>query len=216
MNEPGPPHAATGILLLADITGYTAFLETVAEAHPEMTAGGGPVPPAYALMISLLDVVSDGLRATFTPIQTEGDAVFAVADADAVTGRHADVLGTVRATYSAFRARIEEHRIVQEHECQACVLLTSLELKFILHAGTYVMQQLPTRVHVAGPAVNVAHRLLKNGVTESTGLRAYAFVTDAAAELIGLPEASGTSYLERADAGALAATVVDLRSATAA
>ncbi len=39
------PHAERGVVLLADISGYTAFLEAVAIAHPEMSGHGGPVPP---------------------------------------------------------------------------------------------------------------------------------------------------------------------------
>ena len=85
---------------------------------------------------------------------------------------------------------------------QACVLIGSLELKFIVHAGTFVVQQLSTRTHVAGPAVILAHRLLKNRVTEETGLRGYALITDAALELLGLDPSEGVGHSETyADAG---------------
>lgn len=211
MTHADSPHAASGLLVLADISGYTAFLETVGSAHPEMTARGGAVPPAYPILLSLLDVVTDQLAASMTPVHTEGDAVFAFADDDAVAGRHHRVLGTVGAAYVAFRGRIEEARILQNHECQACVLIGSLELKFVLHAGTFVVQPLPSRLHLAGPAVNLAHRLLKNTVTDRTGLRAYAFLTDAAAVLIGLPPGSGTTHEEAyPDAGRVSGTIVPL------
>ena len=216
MPERTEPRFATGLLLLADISGYTSFLERVAEAHPDIAAGVVPVPPAYDFMITLLDVVADGLQPTFTPVQTEGDAVFAVADADAVTNRSRDVIGTIGSTYASYHARIEEQRRMQAHECSACVLLPSLELKFIVHAGTFVVQQLPSRTHVAGPAVNLAHRLLKNRVTDETGLRGYALITDAALELIGLDPADGTTHSESyADAGAVSGRIIGLgRSAS--
>ena len=73
--------------MLADISGYTSFLQDVTNAHPELTAGVEPVPPAYDFMVTLLDLVADGLQPTFTPVQTEGDALFAVAEAEAVTDR---------------------------------------------------------------------------------------------------------------------------------
>ena len=216
MREAGHPRTSSGLLLLADITGYTAFLETVAEAHPEMTASGGPVPPAYVLMVTLLDLVTEGLTPTFTPIQTEGDAVFAIADAEAVANQGAGVMSTIRTTYSTFRARAEEHRRTQDHECQACPLISSLELKFVVHAGTFVIQQLPARAHVAGPSVNLAHRLLKNRVTDATGLRGYVLLTDAARELLGLDASVGTTHMETyADAGSVSGTVVALSASAA-
>ena len=216
MPERAEPRFASGLLMLADISGYTAFMGRVSDAHPDLAAGVAPVPPAYDFMVTLLDLVADELQPTFTPVQTEGDALFAVADADAVTNRGRAVLGTIGSTYASYHARIEEQQRMQEHECSACVLLGSLELKFIVHAGTFVVQQLPTRTHVAGPAVNLAHRLLKNRVTDETGLRGYALLTDAALELLGLDPSDGVSHAESyGDAGAVSGRVFELaRSAS--
>ena len=215
MPERVEPRYASGLLMLADISGYTAFMGRVAEAHPEHASGLAPVPPAYDFMLTLLDLVADEVQPTFRPVQTEGDALFAVAEADVVTNRGRDVLGTIGSTYAAYHARIEEQQRMQEHECSACVLLPSLELKFIVHAGTFVVQQLPTRTHVAGPAVNLAHRLLKNRVTDETGLRGYALLTDAALELLGLDPSDGVTHAEAyADAGAVSGRVFELARST--
>ena len=214
MAERAEPRFASGLLMLADISGYTSFLERVAEAHPDLAAGVVPVPPAYDFMVTLLDLVADEVQPTFTPVQTEGDALFAMADADSVTDRGRDVLGTIGSTYASYHARIEEQQRMQGDNCSACMLLTSLELKFIVHAGTYVVQQLPTRTHLAGPSVNLAHRLLKNRVTEQTGLRGYALLTDAALELLGLDPSGGVSHAESyADAGAVSGRVFELERA---
>ena len=201
--------------MLADISGYTAFLGRVSEEHPDVASGDAPVPPAYDFMVTLLDLVADQVQPTFTPIQTEGDALFAVADAEMVTNRGRDVLGTIASTYASYHARIDEQRRMQSHECSACVLLGSLELKFVVHAGTFVAQQLATRTHVAGPSVILAHRLLKNQVTEETGLRGYALLTDAALELLGLDPSEGVSYAEvLADAGPISGRVFELGQST--
>jgi hypothetical protein len=214
MPERAEPRFASGLLMLADISGYTAFLERVTEAHPDLVAGAEPVPPAYDFMVTLLDLVADEVQPMFTPIQTEGDALFAVADADTVTHRGRDVLGTISSTHTSYHARIEEQRRMQGHECSACVLLSSLELKFIVHAGSFVVHQLPTRTHLAGPAVNLAHRLLKNRVTEQTGLRGYALLTDPALELLGLDRSEGVAHSETyADAGAVSGLVYDVARA---
>ena len=211
MPERAEPRFASGLLMLADISGYTAFLGRVSEAHPDLAAGVAPVPPAYDFMVTLLDLVADAVQPTFRPVQTEGDALFAVADADVVTNRGRDVLGTISSTYASYHARIEQQRRMQSHECSACVLLGSLELKFIVHAGTFVSQELSTRTHLAGPSVILAHRLLKNHVTDETGLRGYALLTDAALELLGLDPSEGVSHAEElGDAGAISGRVFGL------
>lgn len=218
MPERAEPRFASGLLMLADISGYTAFLERVNDAHPDLAAGVEPVPPAYDFMVTLLDLVADRLQPTFRPVQNEGDALFAVADADAVTNRGREVLGAIAAKYVSYHARIDQQQRMQEHECSACILLTSLELKFIVHSGTFVVQQLPTRTHLAGPAVNLAHRLLKNRVTDQTGLRGYALLTDPALELLGLDPSEGMTHSETyADAGTVTGSVFALtRSASTA
>ena len=216
MTERAEPRFANGLLMLADISGYTSFLGRVSDAHPDIASGVAPVPPAYDFMVTLLDLVADEVQPTFTPVQTEGDALFAVADADGVTNHGREVLGTIGSTYASYHARIEEQQRMQEHECSACVLLGSLELKFIVHAGTFVEQQLSTRTHVAGPAVILAHRLLKNRVTEETGLRGYALITDAALELLGLDASQGIGHTETfGDAGTISGRIFELaRSAS--
>ena len=216
MPERAEPRFASGLLMLADISGYTAFLGRVTEAHPDLATGLAPVPPAYDFMVTLLDLVADEVQPTFRPVQTEGDAVFAVAEADVVTNRGRDVLGTIGSTYAAYHARIEEQQRMRDHDCEACVLMGSLELKFIVHAGTFVAQELSTRTHVAGPAVILAHRLLKNHVTQETGLRGYALLTDAALELLGLDPSEGVGHSETfVDAGAISGRVFELaRSAS--
>ena len=216
MPERAEPRFASGLLMLADISGYTSFLGRVSDAHPDLVTGAAPVPPAYDFMVTLLDLVADEVQPTFRPVQTEGDALFAVADADVVANRGHDVLGTIGSTYASYHARIEAQQRMQSHECDACVLLGSLELKFIVHAGTFVAQELSTRTHVAGPAVILAHRLLKNRVTDETGLRGYALLTDAAVELLGLDPSEGASHSEmHPDAGAISGRVFELaRSAS--
>ena len=81
----GAPTAASGPLVLADISGYTAFLQSVAFAHRDDAFADGAVPDAYAILTRLLDGIVGGLVPPFTLSKLEGDAVFAFAtDRDAV------------------------------------------------------------------------------------------------------------------------------------
>jgi len=212
---PLPPRAETGLLLLADISGYTAFLGTVAIAHPEMVRPGGPIPPAYAVMSSLLDVVVDRIAPAFALAEIEGDAVFAYAlDVPKRIEGEEQMLGIVRSAYDGFRERIDEAMVVHKHDCQACFLLPSLELKFVLHHGDFVIQPIAGQARLLGPTVIVAHRLLKNTVTEATGRRAYLLITDAAAVRLNLALDAGVAHVESyPDVGTVVGRVIGLNGA---
>ena len=72
----------TGPLLIADISGYTAFLQDVAIVHPDDAFADGNVPKAFPLMSSLLAGLVSSLVPPFTLSKLEGDAVFVFADGD--------------------------------------------------------------------------------------------------------------------------------------
>jgi hypothetical protein len=63
--------------------------------------------------------------------------------------------------------------------CAACSAISSLDLKFVAHAGAFASQQISGHEDIAGSDVIVAHRLLKNSVAERTGCHAYALFTEA-------------------------------------
>lgn len=205
------PPTATSVLLLADISGYTSFLRAVEAAHPEMGRPGSEIPPAYKVLSGLLDVVMDRIAPTFTLVQVEGDAVFAYASDDQLAGKAAIVVELVRCAYRDFREQLTAAMALHGHDCQACILLPSLELKFVIHRGTVVAQRIAGSELLAGPAVNVAHRLLKNSITEETGLRAYLFVSENAAKGLDLTSELGARHREEyADVGSVDGIVIDL------
>ena len=205
------PRLETGTLLLADISGYTTFLGLVTAVHPDMIGSAGPIPPAYPIMSSLLDVVVDRIAPTFRLSEIEGDAVFGYATDDQLRDGET-ALKTVRSAYGGFRGRIDEAMSYhQKHECDACSILPTLDLKFLLHHGPLVVQRIAGRERLLGPAVNLTHRLLKNSVSEQTGRRGYLFTTDEAAEQLGLSQQIGVRHQEDyADVGSVSGTVIGL------
>jgi hypothetical protein len=212
-----PTTTETSFLLLADISGYTRFLEAVQEAHPEMGRPGGSVAPAYEVVSSLLDAVMARIAPSFSLLQVEGDALFAHAPESRIAGVASDLIVVVRSAYGAFRQQVQNSMDHHKHDCQACMMLPSLELKFVVHRGIVVSQRIAGREQLAGPAVNLAHRLLKNSITERTGLRAYLFVTDAAADMLGLTSAFGMRHEEDyPDTGRISGILVALETAPAA
>jgi uncharacterized protein YndB with AHSA1/START domain len=162
-----------GYLVLADISGFTRFIASSELDH------------AQGIIRDLLEVVVDRLRATFTISKLEGDAVFAHAPAERIM-REETILESVEGTYVAFREKLRDITLHTTCDCRACRSAASLDLKVLTHYGRYATQSVAGAVEVVGNDVNLVHRLLKNGVEQATGWRAYALFTSASLGRMGL------------------------------
>ena len=189
------PTAAAGPLVLADISGYSAFLQAVAYEHRDDAFAGGKVPQAYAVISSLLDGIVQRLVPPFTLSKLEGDAVFVYATDDTAPRGQA-LLDCIGACYADFRERLATAHAVWPCECEACRRIDELELKFVLHAGPFVIQSIAGRDELIGPEVVVAHRLLKSRAGDAVGQAAFALVTDAASEWLDVPADGGVPVIE--------------------
>jgi hypothetical protein len=159
-----------GYFVLADITGYTPFMAESELDH------------AYVILNDILTLLIKNLTPTLRLIEVEGDAVFVYAPASSVTRGEA-ILEIIEATYVAFRDRkgMMQHNSVCP--CVACRTIPALDLKFVAHYGEYALQRLPgSKGKPVGSCINLAHRLLKNTVRESTGWSSYALFTKQALE----------------------------------
>ena len=188
------PVAGQRYLLLADISGYTAFLNGVEQAHGVDFSAG--LPAGYEVLGALLDAVIEGVQPAFEIAKLEGDAVFAVASAEGLDGQADAVLDRLGAIWRAFyQVREDRKKSASDHICTGCPVVATLNLKMVLHRGQAVRQTVGSSPELLGPAVNVAHRLLKNSIQSRLGYRAYLFVTDAAAAGLGLT-GLGVEHLE--------------------
>jgi hypothetical protein len=188
--------AAEGPLLIADISGYTSFLQDVEVAHRDDAFANGAIPEAYGLMSSLLDGIVERIVPPFTLAKIEGDAVFAFATADDAVPRGEALLDCVGACYGEFEARRALAGAICTCTCDACARAGSLDLKFILHAGKYVLQEIAGSRELSGPDVVMAHRLLKNRAAEVVGGGAYLLLSAAAATSLQVPVADAISMSE--------------------
>jgi hypothetical protein len=179
--------AAEGPLFLADISGYTSFLQDVETAHRHDAFANGAIPEAYGLMSSLLDGIVEKIAPPFTLAKIEGDAVFAFATADDQVPRREALLECVRTCYGEFETRRAQAGAIWTCTCDACARASSLDLKFILHAGKYVLQEIAGSRELSGPEVVMAHRLLKNRAAEVVGDGAYLLISAAAASSLEVP-----------------------------
>jgi hypothetical protein len=179
--------ARRGTLLLADISGYTFFLQAVAEAHAADMAAGRFVPKAYPLLTSLLDGIVGRIAPPFDLAKLEGDAVFAFKAEGELGIRGQSVIDCLTACYGAFRGRLDEAGELMTCTCDACLSIGGLDLKFVLHHGEYVVQSVAGRQELLGPDVTISHLLLKNSVADLIGRSAYVLVTEPAAAHLDVP-----------------------------
>ena len=184
MTGPVPSAARRrGALLIADISGYTGFLQGVADAHHALIVEADEPPPAYAVLSHLLAAMVASIEPEFHLAKVEGDAIFAVA-AEELRG---DVLlESVRRCHAAFRGGLAEAAKTWICSCAACARVGELDVKFVIHHGSYVAQSIAGREELLGADVNLAHRLLKNHARDLVGPVAYALLTDTAVRAMAI------------------------------
>ena len=209
-SDPSGAEAAAGerYLFLADISGYTGFMSGVEEEHGVDFSDG--IPAAYSVLGDLLDAVVEGVKPDLALVKLEGDAVFAAAPAAGLDGQGDRVLETIHGTYRAFSYARTRAIPSKDHICIACPAVAHLDLKVVLHRGPAVRQSVGSGSDLLGPAVTVAHRLLKNTVRDRIGARPYLFMTDAAATGLGLQGIGLAHGVEYPDAGQIKGRIVEL------
>jgi hypothetical protein len=163
-----------GYLLIADITGYTMYLSQSELDH------------AQEILTALLELLLDHTRPPLVLSRLAGDAVISYGlSGNFYNGQ--TFLEVIEDTYVAFRKAIEQMVLNNTCRCKACANISSLDLKFFIHYGTFAIQQIIDHDELVGSDVNLIHRLLKNHVTEKTGLSAYSLYTAQAIDHLNLP-----------------------------
>jgi hypothetical protein len=178
-------HTEHGVLVLADISGFTQFVTATELEHG---------PPIIA------DLLGEVMRRLSPPLEiqeVEGDAVFALG-ADRALTPPAVLLEVLEAAFAAFRARQRELQADESCSCNACRSVGNLDLKIVAHHGWFLRQMVGDRSQAAGVNVILVHRLLKNGLA---GTRAYILLTEAALRWAGVdPALAGlVAHAERYD-----------------
>lgn len=192
-----PRAAERGCLVIADISGYTDYVVS------------SPLEHAEDVLADVTDLVAERLARVLILNKREGDAVFGYALEGDVDGTL--LLDALEQCYFAFRNRLVGIERATSCDCNACAKLPDLDLKFVVHAGDFIRRGDADREELTGPAVIVAHRLLKNSVEG----RGYALLTGEALATLGLdPVTLGQRPHSEAydDIGELVVYVADLES----
>jgi len=153
-----------GYLVLADISGFTSYLAKVELEH------------AHEILTDLLETIVKEFKTLLTISKLEGDAVFAYVPQVNTPGGES-LLELIENTYLAFRRQRETSWKNTTCTCNACQSIPTLDLKFFVHHGDYIVQEVSGIRELVGSDVNLIHRLMKNHVTENTGWNAYILFT---------------------------------------
>lgn len=173
------PVEQRGYVLIADITGYTSYLSRSELEHAQGT------------LTDLLGLLVEHTRPPLAVSRLEGDAVISYALEDHFVSAQT-FIEAIEDTYIAFRRAIELMVLNNTCQCNACANVSSLDLKFFIHHGSFIIQSIGNQKELMGSDIILIHRLLKNTVTEATGFRAYVLCTDVAEQALGLENTAET------------------------
>jgi uncharacterized protein YndB with AHSA1/START domain len=173
----------TGFLLIADLTGYTAYLSGSEIEHAPTIAG------------DLLETIVGRLDPPFRLAKFEGDAAFLWVEDGRAEGSL--LMDALEASYLAFRRRLRSIDQATSCDCNSCRLAPRLDLKLFVHHGSYVRTRIAGRDELAGSDVIVVHRLLKGAGAAAASGKGFALFTGPAVEALGLdPDALGLARAE--------------------
>ena len=154
-----------GYLVIADISGFTSYLAKVELEH------------AHEILTDLLETIVKEFKTLLTISKLEGDAVFAYVPETRIPDGER-ILELIENTYVAFRRQRETSRRNTTCTCNACKAIPTLDLKFFVHHGDYIVQEVSGIRELVGSDVNLIHRLMKNHITANTGWNAYILFTN--------------------------------------
>ena len=163
-------------MLLADLSGYTAYMVGAEPDHAPAMAG------------DLVETVVRQLRPAFSLNRVEGDAAFMVAPLERLDGPM--LLDAVEAADDAFGRRLQGLADGTTCDCESCRRVPQLDLKFVAHTGGVVRHRVAGREELGGTDAIVVHRLLKASAPAAAGLVRYLLFTDACARDLGLDAAA--------------------------
>ena len=153
-----------GLMLIPDITGYTAFVHTAKLEHAEPTISN--------LLQSLMDAAPEWLDMC----EIEGDAILFFKFGPSPDFQ--TLYAQIKRWFGAFHETLATMVHIDHCECEACQEMANLTLKVIGHYGEIGILQVGDKRKLIGSDVIPAHRLLKNQISE----REYFLLTDALVE----------------------------------
>lgn len=165
--------ATKGYFIITDISGYTEYLTKSELEH------------AHATLQSLFDAQLANIKFPLHISGFRGDAIFMyVPETEFVNPQ--SLVEILENQYIVFSETLQQMALNTTCQCNACKNIRFLDLKAAVHYGEYLIQKLGDKEELLGADVIVPHRMLKNQVIETTGIKSYAIFSDAAAQKLNL------------------------------
>lgn len=115
-----------GYLIIADISGYTSFVAKTELEHSQ------------EILTELLELLITRFQPTMTISKLEGDAVFVYAPEEVFVCSET-LIDFIESMYVAFRDKQLSMKRATTCTCNACRNIPSLDLKFFIHCGDYIL-----------------------------------------------------------------------------
>jgi hypothetical protein len=135
---------------------------------------------------NLLQVLIANTKPPLVISRLEGDAIISYAPKGSFL-QGQTIIESLESTYVAFRLAQQRMRLNTTCTCMACKNIPNLDLKFFVHYGEFMIQDLGPYKELIGNDVNLIHRMLKNDVTDSSGIKAYILYTKNAVDALDIP-----------------------------
>jgi len=190
--------ASNGYLIIADISGYTSLLTTTEIDH------------ASDIIKALLSTIYRNINRPFLFVKYEGDAILYYIESDSIQEGD-QIIDHVEAVYNDFQSQLSLMDLNTTCTCKACSNINRLNLKFFIHYGEFIKQQLPgAGIDIAGFHVIVLHRLLKNRVYEQFHSKGYALITQVCLSRDSVPAHAQPFEEHYEDVGMVSCYVINL------
>ena len=169
-------------ILIPDISGFTEYMTTTELNHSSYAI--------HKLINAIVNTVGDEYEVS----EIEGDAVLMIKKGPPPSQK--EILDTCLRIFNAFHLQRNwmQHRAVCP--CAACVAISNLTLKFVVHYGPLVEMKVGSFVKHSGTEMIVAHRLMKNSIESNE----YVLITEKLLQQVaGSSEAVKTEWINASE-----------------
>lgn len=191
-----------GYLVAINISGYVEFLTKAELEH------------AQSIVNDLLNTVIDDIRDPLVFSKSEGSSIFLYSpEGSFVQGQ--TLLDVVESLYCTFARTLETMSRNTACPCQACQLMSGLDLKVIMHFGTFNLTEIYGQHDLMGRDVMIIRELIKSPISDAAGNNGYVFITVPCTDAMGLNKLTDrmkTCSATFENLGEVTGSIHDLRS----
>ncbi len=141
------------MLFIPDISGFTQFVNQTEVRHGQH------------IISELLELLIDANSMGMELAEIEGDALLFYKKNQLPS--FSSIAEQARNMFLGFHSHLKKYQTRRICECGACRSAGELSLKFIVHSGPIEFIKVKDRLKPYGPAVILAHKLLKNDIDDS-------------------------------------------------